>query len=113
MQNLVVEAKQAPSPVDGQALLRLVEATLRDLRAGEPGLPPVSLDSVLDRDLGLDSLSRMELLMRAEREFGVELPEDALQRVDTVRDLLSALGPAAAARARSTAAASADRKSVV
>ena len=69
---------------------RIVEATLRDLHAGAPGLPPVTLDSVLDRDLGLDSLARMELLLRTEREFGVDLPDDTLQRAETVGDLLSA-----------------------
>ena len=68
-----------------------VEATLRELHAGDPDLPPVLLSSVLDRDLGFDSLGRMELLLRTERAFGVDLPADTLQRAETVADLLGAV----------------------
>ena len=50
---------------------------------------------MLDRDLGFDSLARMELLLRIERAFGVALPDDTLQRADTVADLLAALQRAA------------------
>jgi acyl carrier protein len=88
------------------ALLSVVEGTLRDLHADRPDVPPVTLASVLDRDLGLDSLGRMELLLRTERAFGVALPEDTLQRAETVGDLLSAVqrGAAAPDRARGEAA---------
>jgi len=84
----------------------VVEATLRDLHPAAPGLPPVALDSMLDRDLGLDSLARMELLLRVEREFGVTLPEETLQRAETVADLLQAAQRAAAPGARPARAAS-------
>ena len=85
------------------ALLAVVEGTLRDLHAGAPDVPPVTLASVLDEDLGFDSLARMELLLRTERAFGIALPEDTLQRVETVADLLRAVqqGAAAPGRARS------------
>ncbi|MCI4431286.1 MAG: AMP-binding protein, partial [Burkholderiales bacterium] len=82
--------------VAAPALLAIVEATLRDLHAGAPGMPSVTLQSVLDRDLGLDSLARMELLLRTEREFGVALPEDTLQRSESVGDLLDAVSRALA-----------------
>ncbi|MCP4317682.1 MAG: AMP-binding protein [Hyphomicrobiales bacterium] len=49
------------------------------------------LDSVLDRDLGIDSLARMELLLRLERQFGVRVPEDILMEAETARDLLLAI----------------------
>ena len=48
----------------------------------------VALDSSLERDLGLDSLARVELVLRLEREFGVSLPEQALATAETPRDLL-------------------------
>jgi acyl carrier protein len=51
----------------------------------------VTLDSVLDRDLGLDSLGRTELLMRIERAFGASLSEQAAATVETPRDLLRLL----------------------
>ncbi len=50
--------------------------------------PIVNLDSRMEQDLGLDSLSRAELLLRIERGFGVELPEQALVSAETPRDLL-------------------------
>jgi 1-acyl-sn-glycerol-3-phosphate acyltransferase len=51
----------------------------------------ITLDSSLDRDLGLDSLARVELILRIHRAFGVDLPEDTLVRAETPRDLLEAL----------------------
>lgn len=87
-------AAQAPA---ASTLLSVVEATLRDLHAGSPDLPPVTLASVLDQDLGFDSLGRMELLLRTERAFGIALPEDTLQRAETVADLLRAVQQGAAA----------------
>ena len=73
------------------ALLAQVEAGLRELHAGEFALPPVTLASALDRDLGLDSLGRMELLQRIEQNLGLALPSDTLQRAETVADLLQAV----------------------
>jgi 1-acyl-sn-glycerol-3-phosphate acyltransferase len=83
-----------------EALLGVVDAALRALSAGAPGMPSVSLQSRLDRDLGLDSLARMDLMLRTEREFGVELPQDTLQRAETVADLLQAVLQCAAAPGR-------------
>ncbi len=57
--------------------------------------PAVALDSSLERDLGLDSLSRVELLLRIGRSFGVSLPEQALVSAETPRDLLLLLEHAA------------------
>ena len=48
----------------------------------------VGLDSSLERELGLDSLARVELVLRLEREFSVSLPEQALASSETPRDLL-------------------------
>ncbi len=91
------------------ALLAIVQATLRDLHADAPGMPAITLRSVLDRDLGLDSLARMELLLRTEREFGIALPEDTLQRSESVGDLLDAVQRAAASTTSSGAAFAATR----
>jgi acyl carrier protein len=44
------------------------------------------LDSSLERDLGLDSLARVELVLRLEREFGASLAEQALAAAETPRD---------------------------
>src|SRR5688572_22916737 len=77
------------SPAD--KLLGVVEETLRDLRRGPERGRRITLDSSLDRDLGLDSLARVELFLRAERAFEVTLPDDLLQGAGTLRDLLQAI----------------------
>ena len=53
--------------------------------------PRATLDSRLDRDLGIDSLGRAELVARVERAFGVSLPERILGEAETPRDLLAAV----------------------
>ena len=73
------------------AMLDAVRQFLAGLHPGVPRVRPVSLDSSLDRDLGLDSLSRVELAVHLERTFGVRLSEKALGDAVRVRDLLSAL----------------------
>lgn len=59
--------------------------------------PAVTLDSSLDRDLGLDSLGRMELLARIEKRFGVTVSERVFADAETPRDLLRAVVGASAA----------------
>jgi len=72
-------------------LLAVVRQTFLDLhRQPERGIR-ITLDSSLDRNLGFDSLARVELLLRIERRFDVILPENTLQFAETPRDLLTAL----------------------
>ncbi len=68
-------------------LCELVAATARELQRGLPAPAGVTLATTLDRDLGLDSLGRVELLLRVERAAGLALPEDTLQTAETVADL--------------------------
>ena len=68
------------------SMLALMDTFVRETRPGRA--LRVTLDSVLERDLGIDSLGRAELLLRTERVFGVVLPERALTESDTPRDLL-------------------------
>ncbi|WP_148861032.1 AMP-binding protein [Marinobacter fonticola] len=73
-------------------LLRAVSETLQhDAAESMPHGRNVSLDSQLDADLGLDSLTRAELLVNVERAFGVQLPEELLNDADTPRDILDAI----------------------
>ncbi|MCL4681907.1 MAG: AMP-binding protein [Rhodocyclaceae bacterium] len=76
-------------------LLRVTGALVRETHPGRAA--PVTLDSPLERSLGLDSLARVELLLRLGREFGGALPETALAEAETPRDLLRLLGHAAPA----------------
>ncbi|MBI2207593.1 MAG: AMP-binding protein [Candidatus Rokubacteria bacterium] len=51
----------------------------------------VALDDALDRDLGLGSLERVELLSRLEHAFGVALDDHVLAEAGTPRELASAV----------------------
>lgn len=72
-------------------LLRVIEGALVEWHSKPRRGARVGLDSTFERDLGLDSLARMELLLRVEQAFGATLPEDTLQVAETPRDLLAAL----------------------
>ena len=39
-------------------------------------------------DLGADSLDIVELVMAFEEEFGVEIPDDAAEKINTVKDAI-------------------------
>ncbi len=75
-----LEPAQAAS-VEGE-ILEIVRDLLRELgshRAAEAA----TLHSSFDRDLGLGSLERVELLVRCESRFNVRLPDEIAQRAET------------------------------
>ena len=90
-------AERHPDPRSDAAatLLAIIDGLAAESR---PGFElRATLDSSLERDLGLDSLARVELISRIEDGFSVLLPEDTLSRAETARDLLNALRAAGAA----------------
>ncbi len=97
---------QAAGAIDAKKVLSVVQAVAREARPSVE--PDVSLDSSLEKELGLDSLARVELVLRLEREFGASLPEQALATSETPRDLLRFLLSSAghAPRAADTSVAS-------
>jgi acyl carrier protein len=48
----------------------------------------IHLDSSLVDDIGIDSLGTYELVMDAEDRFGIEIKDDQLLEVSTVRDIV-------------------------
>ena len=44
-------------------------------------------------DLGADSLDIVELVMAFEEEFGVEIPDDAAEKITTVKDAIDYIEP--------------------
>ncbi len=77
---------QPQKQIEPERLLEVVVAVAKEAR---PNVEPhASLDSSLERELGLDSLARVELVLRLEKEFGTSLPEQALATAETPRDLL-------------------------
>ncbi|MDA8381512.1 MAG: AMP-binding protein [Betaproteobacteria bacterium] len=86
-------ADEAPTPV-ARTVLAIVERLAQEMHPG-PGRAHPTLDSDLERDLGLDSLGRVELLLRVGRALQTDIPEQALATVETVRDLVRAAGAGA------------------
>jgi acyl carrier protein len=75
-----------PQEIDANRVLGVVAAVAKEARPHVDAY--VTLDSSLERELGLDSLARVELVLRLEREFATSLPEQALASSETPRDLL-------------------------
>lgn len=48
----------------------------------------ISSDSVITEDLGADSLDIVDLAMTFEDEFGIEIPDDAVESIKTVGDIV-------------------------
>ena len=51
----------------------------------------VSDDSSFIDDLGADSLDTVELVMAFEEEFGCEIPDDAAEKIVTLKDAVTYL----------------------
>ncbi len=54
--------------------------------------------SLLD-DLGADSLAVVELVMALEEEFGIEVPDDDVENIRTIQDIVQYVESKAEARA--------------
>ena len=72
-------------------LVSMLRHLVEELHPHSKGRITIDLDSRLDRDLGLDSLTRMELLARLEKRWETSLPASAVAEADTPRDLLRIL----------------------
>jgi len=86
------DARPSASIGNEEALLQLIRQFMDELHLDMRLSGPLSLDSSLDRDLGLDSLARVELLTRLEQKFDISLSENVLATAETPRDLLLHFG---------------------
>ncbi len=84
--------------LDRTAIQDQVQEILAQLLAelGNPALAQLSQSSHLDRDLGLGSLERVELMLRLGAAFGAHLPDHIVAEADTVDDLVVAVAAAIA-----------------
>lgn len=82
--------RKAASAITEASLLEVVQQLARELYPGRSFRTPISLDSHLDKELGFDSLGRMELLLRLERRFHISLSEKLFVSAETPRHLLEA-----------------------
>ena len=75
-----------------------IAATVKKIVIEHLGVDPgkvVDGASFID-DLGADSLDTVELVMAFEEEFGVEIPDDAAENIQTVQDAIDFLKKAKA-----------------
>ncbi len=79
----------APEQVERQTL-EIVRQLLREV-GSHRAAAEATLRSSLDRDLGLGSLERVELMVRCEASFGVQLPDETAQQAETLSDWVDAI----------------------
>ena len=64
---------------------------VRDIVVDQLGVEPdeVAIESTFIDDLGADSLDIVELIMAFEEEFGIDIPDEAAEKIKTVQDVVS------------------------
>lgn len=62
---------------------------LMEIIAGQLNLDVADINAKSDfkKDLGADSLDLFELIMAFEDEFGIEIPAEDLEKIETVQDV--------------------------
>jgi acyl carrier protein len=94
-----------------ERVLEVIRVLLEEL-GSQGALPILSTTSQLDRDLGLGSLERVELLARLETAFGMRLPDRVASEANTPEDLARAVLSSPGTIAEEEEAGSALRASV-
>ena len=68
----------------------MIVETIRKIISEQLGLDEkiISLDSNLTTDLDADSLDAVEIIMAIEDEFSIEIPDDRIEDLVTIHDLV-------------------------
>src|SRR5208337_4212405 len=91
----IAQGTELESQISAESVQEVVSALYTELHHAQADPGAVGLNSRLDRDLGFDSLGRVELVSRLEQRFGVHLPAAALSLAETVADLIALVNSAA------------------
>lgn len=83
--------KDIPQLVQDKYFLRIQEIISHRLEIEKDH---IGLDADLRNDLGADSLSVVNIIESTEKEFSVVIPDDVVDRIRTVGDVLRALSRA-------------------
>ena len=64
---------------------------VRDIIADQLSIDPAQIvpEATFTEDLGADSLDAVEMVMAVEEEFDISVPDEALENIKTVADLLA------------------------
>mgnify|MGYP001249849613 CR=1 FL=1 len=67
-----------------------IEAKVKEIIINELGVEPekVTPEASFVEDLGADSLDTVELVMAFEEEFGIEIPDEEAEQLQTVADAI-------------------------
>ncbi len=87
---MATTSAQIDLPGVRERVLDVVRALLEEL-GSHGALPQLSATSNLDRDLGLGSLERVELLTRLEDAFGMRLPDTLAAEASTPEELVAGI----------------------
>ena len=68
-----------------------IEARVKEIITEQLGVDPseVTPNASFVNDLGADSLDTVELVMALEEEFGMEIPDEEAEKIQTVGDAIS------------------------
>jgi len=91
---VATSSAQLDRPAVRERVLDVLRALLTEL-GSEGALPILGPSSRLDRELGLGSLERVELLARLEAEFAIRLPDRVAAEINTPEELTEAVLTAA------------------
>ena len=84
-----MQIKIAKTIIDKKLSVREVEKLVREImRPKRPKAEKVVPEASFKDDLGADSLDLFELVMSFEEEFGVEIPTEELEKMNTVQDVM-------------------------
>ncbi len=69
--------------------MQAIADRVRDIVVEQLGVEKsaVSAEASLIDDLGADSLDTVELVMALEEEFGLEIPDDAAEKIKTIQQI--------------------------
>ncbi|HEX8882295.1 MAG TPA: AMP-binding protein [Candidatus Acidoferrum sp.] len=90
MQTVATAATQLDTSAVRERVFEVIRTLLGEL-GSQGALPMLHLSSQLDRELGLGSLERVELLTRLENAFGLRLPDSVASEANSPEDLVRAI----------------------
>ena len=85
------EAKSSPTNLLYQAVMSDIESKVKDIIVEQLGVSAdqVKPEAKFIEDLGADSLDTVELVMAFEEEFGIEVPDEDAEKLQSVGDVVS------------------------
>jgi len=84
------EKKPLPLPPKNIRLMSSIEERVKTIIINKLGVEPekVSREATFTNDLGADSLDTVELIMEFEKEFGISIPDEVAEKIETVGDAI-------------------------